>query len=154
MSGSSAAPSRNWPGRYGIDRSRVYGIGHSNGAMMAERVACETRLFAAVVAVSGPLALDTTHCDGARGGRILAIHGVDDRNVPVAGGVGPKGLSRVAFRSEEDARRVFAGSGASYTVQLVPGADHAFARIDAVIEKTEGITIAEKAARFFGLVAR
>lgn len=53
-------------GRYGIDRARVYGIGHSNGAIMAQRLACETHLFAAVVAISGPLNLQVSSCPAAR----------------------------------------------------------------------------------------
>jgi len=137
--------------RYGIERSRVYGIGHSNGAMMSERLVCETRLYAAVVAISGPLGTDASRCPAAQGARILAIHGADDRNVPVGGGVGTKGLSHVNFRSEDDARRIFVDSGASYTLQVVPDADHMLDRIDAAIGKAEGITIAEKAVRFFGL---
>ena len=137
--------------RYGIDRTRVYGIGHSNGAMMSERIICETRLYAAVVAISGPLATATSRCPAAQGARILAIHGADDRNVPLEGGVGPKGLSRVDFRSEDDARKIFIDSGASYTLQVVPHADHRLDHIDAAIEKAEGMTLAQKAARFFDL---
>ncbi len=138
--------------RYGIDRSRVYGIGHSNGAMMTQRLICETGLYAAGIAISGPLNLPTSRCPAASGRRILAIHGADDRNVPIAGGVGTKGLSRVPFRSEEESRSVFAASGATYTLQVVPGADHALANLDAAITKSEGVDIAGKAAAYFGLV--
>ena len=138
--------------RYGIDRTRVFGLGHSNGAMMTERVICETTLYAAAVSISGPLNIDVPRCPGASGRRVLAIHGADDQNVPIAGGVGPKGLSRIAFRSQESARRTFTDAGATYTLQVVPGADHFLDHIDAAIEKTEGVTIAEKSAAFFGLV--
>ena len=138
--------------RYGIDRTRVFGIGHSNGAMMTERLVCETPLLAAAVAISGPLNLETARCPAASGRRVLAIHGADDRNVPIAGGVGSKGLSHVAFHSEESARRTFVDAGATYTLQVVPGADHFLDHLDAAIEKTEGISIAEKSAAFFGLV--
>jgi hypothetical protein len=41
----------------------------------------------------------------------------------------------------------------SYTLQIVAGADHKRDDIQAVILKTEGATIAEKAASFFGIVA-
>jgi hypothetical protein len=34
----------------------------------------------------------------------------------------------------------------------VPGADHMLDHIGAVILKTEGVTIAEKSARFFGIL--
>lgn len=138
-------------GRYGVERDRVFGIGHSNGAMMAQRLACETKLFAAIVAVSGPLNLDTANCAAAPGRRVLAIHGADDENVPLDGGRGTKGISGVAYKSEAYAKQVFTQSGGSYTLQVVPGADHAVDRINAVLLKTDGVNIAEKAARFFGI---
>ncbi len=140
--------------KYGIDRARIYGTGHSNGAMMTQRLMCEIPLYAAVVTISGPLNLSTADCAAARGKRILAIHGADDQNVPIAGGAGAKGLSRVAYQSEDHARNVFTQYGAAYTLQIVPGADHALDHIEAVIEKTEGVTIAEKSAAFFGLAPK
>jgi len=138
--------------RYGIDRARVFGLGHSNGAMMSERLACETTLYAAVVAISGPLQVETSRCASAAGRRVLAIHGADDQNVPVGGGAGTKGLSGTVFRSQASARQVFVASGATYDLQVVPGADHALVRIDGAIQKSEGVTLAEKSAAFFGLI--
>jgi hypothetical protein len=41
-------------------------------------------------------------------------------------------------------------SGAVYTLQIVPGADHPLDHIDAAIQKSEGVSIAEKSAAFFG----
>ncbi len=133
-------------GRYGIDPRRVYGIGHSNGAMMTQRIVCETRIYAAAVAVSGPLNLETSRCPAARGARILSIHGAEDQNVPVAGGRGQKGLSRTAYSSEDRSRQVLTDSGAAYTLQIVAGADH---RLDDI---ETAMTIGEKAAAFFGLL--
>lgn len=138
-------------GKYGIDRSRVYGIGHSNGAMMTQRLLCETALYAAGVAISGPLNLETESCPRARGRRILALHGANDDNVPIAGGRGTKGLSNAVYNSEDRSRRVFEHSGATYTLQVVQGADHKLDNISAVIRRIEGQTVAQKAARFFGL---
>jgi polyhydroxybutyrate depolymerase len=138
-------------GRYGIERDRVFAIGHSNGAMMAQRLACESTLLSAAVAISGPLNLDIARCPDAAGRRILAIHGADDANVPIQGGRGSKGYSGVAFKSESYAKQVFTASGGSYTLQVVPGADHMLDHIDAAILSAEKESIAEKAARFFGL---
>jgi polyhydroxybutyrate depolymerase len=140
-------------GKYGVAPGRVYGIGHSNGAMMAQRMVCETRVFSAIVAISGPLNIKDAHCPAASGSRILAIHGADDRNVPVAGGVGARGLSREDFNSQENSRRAFTQAGAHYTLQIVPRADHFLNNLDAAILKTEGVTIAQKAAAWFGLAA-
>lgn len=137
----------------GIDGKRIYGIGHSNGAMMTQRLFCETALYAAAVAISGPLNLAVDKCPAARGRRILAIHGADDQNVPIAGGRGSKGISTSVYNSEARSREVFIGSGASYELQVVGGADHALVHLESAIEALEGRSIAEKAAGFFGLTA-
>jgi len=141
-------------GKYGIDRTHVFGIGHSNGAMMTQRILCETSLYAAGVAISGPLNLPVTHCPGAKGKRILAIHGADDQNVPIAGGRGTRGLAQVAWSSEARAQQVMTRSGASYELQIVPGADHMLDHLSAAIGKSEGVTIARKTAVFFGLAGK
>ena len=112
---------------------------------------CESDLYAAAVAISGPLGLAVSTCPTAKGKRILAIHGADDQNVPIQGGRGAKGLSGTVFSSEAHASEVFTNSGATYTLQVVLGADHMLDHIDAAIRKTEGVSIAEKSARFFGL---
>lgn len=137
--------------RYGVDPTRVYGMGHSNGAMMVQRIACETGVLAAVVAIAGPLNMERPTCPGARGRRILAIHGAMDENVPLSGGEGSKGLSHVAFQSEESARRALTAAGADYRLQVLPTADHRLDAIDAAIRQAEGVTLAAKAATFFGL---
>jgi polyhydroxybutyrate depolymerase len=136
--------------RYGIDRTRVFAIGHSNGAMMAQRLECETGLFAAIVAVSGPLNLESSACHGARGRRVLAIHGELDTNVPIAGGRG-SGLARATFQSEAHAQALFTRGGGDYRLQIVEGADHNLDRIQQAIERSEGRSLAHKAAQFFGL---
>ena len=138
-------------GRYGIDRRHVFAIGHSNGAMMAQRIACETGVFAAIVAVSGPLNLDVASCPKGQGRRVLAIHGADDANVPIQGGVGRNGLSKVAFRSEASSGRAWAASGAAYTLDVVAGADHFLDHLDAALARAEGVGIGPKAVAFFGL---
>jgi len=122
--------------------------------MMTQRVLCETDLYQAGVAISGPLNLPVTHCTAARGKRILAIHGADDQNVPIAGGRGTQGLAQVAWSSEERAKQVMTGSGARYDLQIVPGVDHLLDHLSAAIAKSEGVTIAKKAAIFFGLAGK
>jgi polyhydroxybutyrate depolymerase len=138
-------------GKYGVDPARVFGIGHSNGAMMAQRMVCDTDVFAAVVAISGPLNLHADACPDARGRRVLAIHGADDANVPVVGGRGSKGISGVAYVSEQESEQVFQASGGAYTLDLVPGADHQLDHIEAQVEKIDGMSLGQKAAGFFGL---
>jgi polyhydroxybutyrate depolymerase len=137
--------------KYGVDPARVYGIGHSNGAMMTLRLVCETNLYAAAISISGPLNLKVDTCPAARGKRILSIHGSADQNVPVAGGAGTQGMSRTPYNSEAYTQKIFAASGADFHLQIVEGADHALDHIDAKIEATEHQSIAEKAVRFFNL---
>jgi len=139
-------------GQYGIDRNRIFGIGHSNGAMMTQRLMCETGIYAAAVPISGPLNLESGNCSAASGKRILAVHGAEDENVPVAGGRGTKGISRTIFNSEERTRQTFTNAGASYNLQVVRGADHKLDHIEDAMQQAEGQSIAEKSARFFGLL--
>jgi hypothetical protein len=87
------------------------------------------------------------------GHRVLAIHGVDDRNVPVAGGVGTRGIAKVAFPPEAQARDEVEAAGGHYALQLVPGADHAADHIDAALTAAGQGTIGEQAVRFFELAA-
>ncbi|HEY8950526.1 MAG TPA: PHB depolymerase family esterase [Rhizomicrobium sp.] len=136
--------------RYGIPRSRVFGMGHSNGAMMTLRMMCETNVYAAAISISGALETADQTCPDARGKRILAIHGADDANVPVAGGEG-RGLSRTDYNSEAYTSGIFRNSGVRYELKILPGADHALDHIDAVLQKSEGMTVAQQVVRFFGL---
>lgn len=138
--------------KYGINPARVYGIGHSNGAMMTQRLMCSTNLYQAAVPVSGPLMIaGSAPCTAAAGKHILAIHGAEDQNVPIAGGEGTKGISGATFVSEAATEKAYASAGADYKLLVVPGVDHNLSRIDEALQKQEGISLAEKAARFFGL---
>ena len=138
--------------KQGIDRSRIFGVGHSNGAMMTQRVMCETPLYAAVVPISGGLESGASRCAGAAGRRIMAIHGEDDQNVPVGGGRGSKGLARVDYVSEAATARVWRDSGAVYDLRIVKGADHSVDAINAQLVRLESVTLGQKIARFFGLL--
>jgi len=79
-----------------IDPDRVFAIGHSNGGMMAYRLACEAAdVFAAVGLQAGALGVDT--CEPAAPVSLIHVHGTADTNVPLEGGVG-SGVAGVAFR--------------------------------------------------------
>ncbi len=138
--------------KYGIDPSRIYGVGHSNGAMMTQRMMCETSLYAAAVPISGTLENDASICPQARGKRLMAIHGADDRNVPIIGGKGSKGLSHTVYASQAATAEVWQRSGAIYDLQIIKGADHAADSINARIVDAESKTLAQKIAQFFGLL--
>jgi len=70
-----------------IDRARVVVGGHSNGAFMAHRLACERPdLIRGVIAIAGTGPLDPSACRAPGALRVLQIHGDADPIVPYAGG--------------------------------------------------------------------
>lgn len=75
--------------RVAIDRARVYAAGHSNGGMMALRLAAEAGdLVAAVCAVGGAM-VSAPPRPGAPAVPILQIHSRDDPRALYDGGLGP-----------------------------------------------------------------
>jgi polyhydroxybutyrate depolymerase len=81
---------------HGVDRTRVYASGMSNGAMMSYRLLCELPdAIAAAIPVAGTLVLD--ECNGGEDVPILHIHGAEDDHVPVAGGIGPSALVDIDY---------------------------------------------------------
>jgi len=71
-----------------LDRRRVYATGHSNGAMMAYRVALEAAArIAAIAPVAGMMVADPFA--PAAPVPVLHIHSVDDPRALYAGGLGP-----------------------------------------------------------------
>ena len=138
--------------KYGIDRNRIYGVGHSNGAMMTQRMMCETSIYAAAVAISGALENDANACPLARGKRLMAIHGEDDNNVPITGGKGSKALSSTTYLSQTATAEVWRRSGATYDLQIIKGAEHSTEKIDMRLVETESKTLVQKIAQYFGLM--
>ena len=108
--------------RYAIDRHRVYVTGHSNGAMLGERLACQLSDQVAAIAVqSGTLVSD--QCTPAEPVAVLEIHGTADQNVPINGGVGSKGLNREDYPPPVDALTTLAardGCATAPTTQSDP----------------------------------
>ncbi|MGE5134557.1 MAG: alpha/beta hydrolase family esterase [Gemmatimonadota bacterium] len=68
-----------------VDRARIYATGISNGGIMAYRLACDTRIFAAI----GPVAATQLGpCPAPAPVSVIHIHGTADRNIPYQGGPG------------------------------------------------------------------
>ncbi|MFH1417789.1 MAG: PHB depolymerase family esterase [Planctomycetota bacterium] len=83
---------------FAIDSYRVYATGHSNGAMMCYRIACElSERIAAIAPVGATMGVDA--CEPARPVSIMHFHGTADPNSPYNGGVGKHSLSKVEFMS-------------------------------------------------------
>jgi polyhydroxybutyrate depolymerase len=138
--------------KYGVDQNRIFGVGHSNGAMMTQRMMCESSVYSAAVSISGTLENEASNCPLARGKRLMAIHGDDDQNVPVKGGKGSKGISRTNYASQTATAEVWQRSGASYELNIIKGANHSTENINMRLVETESTTLAQKIALFFGLM--
>ncbi len=70
---------------YKIDTNRVYATGHSNGAMMSYRLACElSQRIAAIAPNAGQRLMD--ECKPERPVPVLHIHGTKDPCAPFEGG--------------------------------------------------------------------
>ena len=73
--------------KYKINSKKVYATGHSNGGMLAYRLACElSNKIAAIAANSCTMVVAT--CDNSRPVPVLHTHSILDTNVPYQGGVG------------------------------------------------------------------
>jgi len=92
---------------YRIDAGRVFATGHSNGAMLSYRLACELSSKVVAIAVQSG-ALFQTDCRPTKPVSVMAIHGTSDQNVPIAGGVGAHALSGGAFPPPADGPTTFA----------------------------------------------
>jgi polyhydroxybutyrate depolymerase len=68
-----------------VATGRVYGTGISNGALLAYRLACDTRVFAAIGPVAGTM---INPCPAPAPISVIHIHGTADRTIPYHGGPG------------------------------------------------------------------
>jgi len=68
-----------------VDPARVYATGISNGGLMAYRLACDTKLFAAIGPDSATL---LGSCPAPAPVSVIHVHGTADRNIPYGGGPG------------------------------------------------------------------
>lgn len=93
----------------GIAPDRVLVTGHSNGAIMAFRLACEAADHVAAVAVqAGTVFVDD--CAPSRPVAALDLHGSADTHLPVDGGAGPDSLAGADFPPVRDGLAALAGS--------------------------------------------
>lgn len=110
--------------QYRIDARRVYATGHSNGAMLCYRLACELSDKVAAIAPNAGTMQVQTPCNPERVMPILHIHSKQDQNVPYRGGVGTKGISGHWNPSVDSTLAVFANlAGCSAQKQSVQSTD-------------------------------
>jgi polyhydroxybutyrate depolymerase len=73
--------------RYSVDPARVFVVGHSNGAFMSHRLACDRAdRIAAIVSLAGATWADPAQCDPAEPVAILEVHGDADQTIVYEGG--------------------------------------------------------------------
>ena len=78
--------------RYRVDGTRVYLVGHSNGAFMAHRYACDrSARVAAIVTLAGMQWKDPGRCGASSPVSVLHVHGREDGTIRYQGGSTPKG---------------------------------------------------------------
>ncbi len=83
---------------YDVDANRIFAAGHSNGGIMAYRLACE--LSDRIVAIglqAGSLGIN--ECEPSQPVSVLHLHGTADENHPIEGGIGANSISDTYFRS-------------------------------------------------------
>ena len=137
---------------YNIDKSKIYGTGHSNGAMMTQRVICETDLYKDAITMSGTLQMDVETCPHAKGSRLMNIHGSEDKNLPPEGGHSTEGINkRTQYTSQEFTQDVFKKSGLNYEPLLLNGADHSPNTLNEGLIKQRGQTLPETIIDYLGL---
>lgn len=85
-------------GKYGIDLKRVYSTGHSNGAMMSYRLACELSDKITAIAPNGGQD-QLQNCDLKRAVPVLHIHGKEDKCARYDGGEQCGGCFQEVFKS-------------------------------------------------------
>jgi len=137
--------------KYGLDKRKVYGTGHSNGAMMTMRMVCETNIYKAAATYSGTLQMDIKTCPNASGTHILNIHGSEDANLPINGGHTKEGFNKETnYKSQEYTKSIFDHSGAHYTLLLLKGADHSPETLNGALWKTEGFSLPQRIFAEFG----
>lgn len=81
---------------YKINPKKVYATGHSNGGIMAYRLACELSSKIAAIAPNACSMSVTKSCNASRPVPVLHMHSVNDKNVPYTGGYG-EGVSKAYF---------------------------------------------------------
>jgi polyhydroxybutyrate depolymerase len=89
------------PKKYKIDKSRIYCTGMSLGAMMTYKLGMNlSGRFAAICAVA--CTKDVDQPKPTRPVPLLHIHGLQDKNCPVAGGIGTNAIDKMNHESVKD----------------------------------------------------
>ena len=117
--------------RYPVDPRRVFVAGHSNGGIMAYRLACQLSGTVAAIGVQST-SLELRPCQPTEPVSLLHIHGTADKNIPIDGGVGDEGVAQLTFNPPIDGVRTLAAANGC---QAVPSTSTDPANADLTIER-------------------
>ena len=99
--------------KYPVDPARVFVVGHSNGAFMAHRYACDrASKVAAIVTLAGMTWKDQGRCAAGSPVSVLHVHGRNDSTINYAGGSTPEGAYPGAVETVGDWAKKDGCSGA------------------------------------------
>lgn len=140
--------------RFHISHSHTFAVGHSNGGMMLQTMACETEIFKRIVTLSATLMIDSKRCSKAANHNIINYHGARDENVPVAGGIGTKGLLQIPFTSQANAKHLFESLGGRYQLVILPEASHSLKDLNHSALKYKGRNLIELILDEFAIMER
>jgi polyhydroxybutyrate depolymerase len=88
---------------YTVDTRRIYLVGHSNGAFMAFRMACDhADQIAAIAALNGAMWADASRCKSSGPVSILDIRSTADHTIAYKGGTTPTGRYPSATTTDAD----------------------------------------------------
>ncbi len=94
--------------RFPLDPQRIFVVGHSNGGMMAYRMACDRAdRVDGIGAVAATMDYAQQQCRPRRPVTIVSIHGDADQNIPTNGGMGTKSRAGVSHRSVVETLRLW-----------------------------------------------
>lgn len=82
---------------YLVDSNRIIAIGHSNGGMLAYKLACELSDQIKGIGIQSA-SLGMNECKSSTPVKVIHIHGTADTNFPLEGGLG-SGVANTSFRS-------------------------------------------------------
>jgi polyhydroxybutyrate depolymerase len=90
--------------KYNVDSRRVFIVGHSNGAFMAHRMACDSAArVAGIVAHAGVVWNSESACQPTAPVAVLQVHGDHDTVVPFSGTLGqPSAVRTVAIWAQKN----------------------------------------------------
>jgi polyhydroxybutyrate depolymerase len=110
--------------QHGVDRSRVFVTGMSNGAMFTHRLACElSSKIAGFAPVAGTMPeVVQANCATPKPVSFVIIHGTEDRFAPYRGGPTRKGGGGVVLSAPDTAKfwAAKAGCGSAPTTTQLP----------------------------------